>query len=78
MALTNDGKSTSAATTLKAESRPQNIRESYTSASVLALEPGASRSTTLDITVPSAETDQSALLEVDYGTAFRRLTVIVP
>lgn len=46
--------------------------------SVPALAPGAPRSTTLDIAVPSAETDQTALLEINDGTGFRRLTVIIP
>jgi len=44
---------------------------------VPALAPGGSFSTTLSVTVPSSETDQTALLRIDYGSGFRRLTVIV-
>lgn len=56
---------------------PQGIAESYSSKAVPALAPGGSFSTTLDVTVPSSETDQTALLQINYGSGFRRLTVIV-
>ncbi|WP_186526032.1 NEW3 domain-containing protein [Leekyejoonella antrihumi] len=77
LTITNNGTSTSVATTLSAQPGPQGITEAYTSAAVPALAPGASYSTTLNITVPSSVTDQTALLQINYGTGFRRLTVIV-
>jgi hypothetical protein len=78
LTLTNKGTSTSAATTLKALSGPQGITGSYASTAVPALAPGASWSTTLSLTVPAAESSQTALLRIDYGTGFGRLTVIIP
>jgi hypothetical protein len=74
----NTGSSTSAATKLLAATGPQGIRESCNSSAGPALAPGASWSTTLQIAVPSTETDQTALLEGNYGTGFRRLIAIVP
>jgi len=75
--LTNNGTSATAATTLSAQAGPQGITESYSAKAVPALAPGGSFSTTLSVTVPSSETDQTALLRIDYGSGFRRLTVIV-
>jgi hypothetical protein len=76
--LTNAGGSATAATTLRAASGPQGITESYGATVVPSLAAGASWSTTLSLTVPSSETDQTALLKIDYGTGSGRLTVIVP
>lgn len=76
--LTNNGTTTSAATTLRPASGPQGITESYGSTSVPALAPGASWSTTLSLTVPSSETDRTALLRINYDGGFGRLTVIIP
>lgn len=77
LTITNNGTSTSAATTLSAQSGPQGTTEAYSSKGVPALAAGGSFSTTLNVAVPASETDQTALLRIDYGTGFRRLTVVV-
>ncbi|WP_435127567.1 COG1470 family protein [Actinacidiphila sp. bgisy144] len=74
--VTNNGTATSAATVMRPVAGPQGITESYTYYDVPALAPGGTWTTTLSITVPAAQTDGSALLEIDYGTGFQRLTVI--
>ena len=76
--FTNNGTSTTSTATLQPVSGLQGITETYTATSIPALAPGASWSTTLQVTVPATETDTTALLHIHYTTGDRRLTVIIP
>ncbi|MBB6406784.1 hypothetical protein [Arthrobacter sp. AZCC_0090] len=76
--VTNNGKNASAPATLQPVAGQQGITESYSDPNIPTLPPGRSWTTTLNITVPSTETDTTALLHINYGTGDQHLTVVVP
>lgn len=77
--FTNNTSATSAAATLQTHAGQQGITESnWQYWDIPSLAPGASFSTTLYVTVPSTETDTTALLHITYDTGDQRLAVIIP
>jgi hypothetical protein len=76
--ITNDGSSTSAATTMSDFSGPDGITlGDFEYWDVPALAPGDSWSSSANVNVPSGTTITTALLEFDYGTGFQRMAMII-